>query len=61
MLTRSDQIIYDETGCLYMSGVKEVLYKEKELSPIDENSIGTPLKVKAIVRLIDGKPILSDK
>lgn len=44
-----------------MSGVKEVLYKEKELSPIDENSIGTPLKVKAIVRLIDGKPILSDK
>lgn len=56
--TRSDVIIYDETGCLYMTGDFEVLYKEKELDPGDKDNIGANLKIKAIVSLLEGKPIL---
>ena len=59
MKTRSDTIIYDKTGCLYMTGNVTVLYKEGELNPMNKTSIGTRLRIKAVVRLIDGKPILS--
>lgn len=58
MKTRSDTIIYDETGCLYMSGELVVLYKEKELDPRDKDNVGGNLKIKAVVNLLDGKPIL---
>ena len=62
MYTKSDSIIYDDTGCLYMvargsSGI-EVLYKEKELYPMDQSNLGGNIKIKAVVSLIDGKPIL---
>lgn len=62
MYTLSDSIIYDDTGCLYMvaraaSGI-EVLYKEKELYPMDQSNIGGNITIKAVVSLIDGKPIL---
>lgn len=57
MKTRSDTIIYDETGCLYMTrGVKGL----KELDPANETNIGENLTILAIVGLIDGKPILID-
>lgn len=58
MKTRSDTIIYDETGCLYMTGGVEVLYKEKELDPWNKTNVGGDIKIKAVVSLIDGKPIL---
>jgi len=62
METMSDSIIYDGSGCLYMvarvgSGI-EVLYKEKELNPIDQSNIGGNITIKAVVSMIDGKPIL---
>lgn len=56
--TRSDTLIYDDTSCLYMTGEFEVLYKEKELNPWDKTNVGGRLKIRAIVSLIDGKPIL---
>ena len=62
MYTLSDSIIYDDTGCLYMvarasSGI-EVLYKERELYPMDQSNICGNLTIKVVVSLIDGKPIL---
>jgi hypothetical protein len=62
LYTKSDSIIYDDSGCLYMvarasSGI-EVLYKEKELDPMDQSNIGGNITIKAVVSLIDGKPIL---
>lgn len=58
MKTRSDTIIYDETGCLYMTGNFTVLYKEKELDPWNRDNVGGNLTIKAVVSLINGKPIL---
>jgi hypothetical protein len=62
MMTRSDSLIYDGDECLYMiassqNGI-EILYKENELNPTNFDSIGTKIKIKAVVSLIDGKPIL---
>jgi hypothetical protein len=57
---RSDVMIYDETGCLYMTGDYEVLYNEKELNPWDKDNIGADLRIKALVSLIEGKPILGE-
>lgn len=62
MATRSDSLIYDGDKCLYMiarasSGI-EILYKERELYPMDSSNIGGNLTIKAVVSLIDGKPIL---
>jgi hypothetical protein len=34
------------------------LYKERELYPMDQSNIGGNLTIKAVVSLIDGKPIL---
>jgi len=56
--TRSDVIIYDETGCLYLTGNFEVLYNEKELDPGNNDNIDAKLKVRSEVNLLDGKPIL---
>lgn len=62
MYTKSDSMIYDDTGCLYMiargSNGIEVLYKEKELDPMDQSNLKGNIKIKAVVSLIDGKPIL---
>ena len=62
MMTRSDSLIYDEDKCLYMvassqNGI-EILYKENELTPTNFDSIGAKIRIKAVVSLIDGKPIL---
>jgi hypothetical protein len=58
-LTRSDKIIYDSTGCIYMTGGVEYIYKETEiLSPADTSSIGRKIKIRATVILKEGKPIL---
>ena len=62
LYTKSDSIIYDDSGCLYMiarasSGI-EILYKEKQLDPMDQSNIGGNITIKAVVSLIDGKPIL---
>jgi len=39
------------------SGI-EILYKEKQLDPMDQSNIGGNITIKAVVSLIDGKPIL---
>lgn len=58
MNTKSDSIIYDDSGCLYMTKGVEVLYKEKEFYAMDPSNVGGNLTIKAVVSLIDGKPIL---
>ena len=60
--TKSDPIIYDDTGCLYIvasaSNGIEVLYKEKQLDPMEQDNIGGAVTIKTVISLIDGKPIL---
>jgi len=56
--TKSDVIIYDETGCIYMTGKVEILYHEGPLNPWSKESIGKRIKVRGKVKLINGKPIL---
>jgi hypothetical protein len=60
MYTRSDVIIYDETGCLYMYNV-EILYNEyeKPLEPWDNDALGSNVTVRGVISLIDGKPYIS--
>ena len=58
MKTRSDTIIYDKTGCLYMNGYVKILYKEKGLDPTLQSNVGGRIKIKARVSLLNGKPIL---
>jgi len=61
MYTRSDAGIGDKTGCISMSarGGIEILYQEAEdLDPMQGKGVGTALKIKAVVSLIDGEPIL---
>jgi hypothetical protein len=36
----------------------EILYKENELNPTNFDSIGAKIRIKAVVSLIDEKPIL---
>lgn len=57
-VTRSDVIIYDDTGCIYLTYNYEVLDKEKELDPWVQDNIGANLKIKTIVSLHDGKAYL---
>ncbi|RLJ02914.1 MAG: hypothetical protein DRP11_02255 [Candidatus Aenigmatarchaeota archaeon] len=61
MVTRSDYIIYDDTGCLYIcascEGV-EYIFKEGDVNPSDKNTYGTKIKVKAFVGSVEGKPVL---
>ncbi len=57
---RSDVFIYDETGCIYMTGDYQILYKEIELNPTDTSCLGSKIEIRAIVSLFDGKPILGD-
>ena len=58
LYTKSDSIIYDDTGCLYMTRGVEVLHIEKEFYAMDPNNVGGNITIKSIVSLIDGKPIL---
>ena len=58
MKTINDSMIYDETGCLYMSDV-EILSDQEYLSPYDEKMINQELTIKAKVELINGKIILT--
>ena len=60
MKTRSDTIVYDDTGCLYMTGDVKIIEKEENvtLNPWNNVSIGSKIKVKGVIKLIDGKPIL---
>lgn len=58
MKTKSDTILYDDTGCIYMTGELKILSQEKNLDPSDPSNIGSSLKVEGVVSLIDGKPIL---
>ena len=56
--TRSDILIYDSTGCIYLTGDYEVLQNENELNPMNGECYGAKLKVKALVSIIEEKPIL---
>lgn len=58
--TRSDVFIYDETGCIYLTGDYQILYQEMELNPTDTLCIGSKIKIEAIVSQFDEKPILGD-
>ncbi|MEA3343014.1 MAG: hypothetical protein U9Q92_02510 [archaeon] len=54
-VTMSDYCVYDETGCIYTSGV-EILSFESEthkLDPTSEESIGTELTIKGTIRISD--------
>ncbi|MBW2992929.1 hypothetical protein KY345_06995 [Candidatus Woesearchaeota archaeon] len=58
MMYKSDAIIYDSTGCLYVTVGAEYLDNEKgRLNPrtID---LGTKIKIRSVVSIVDGKPIL---
>jgi hypothetical protein len=57
--SRSDVLVYDETGCIYKSGAK-IIYQEKKLKPKDKSCIGSKLIIKGMVKLIDGKPYLGN-
>jgi hypothetical protein len=61
MRTKSDALIYDNTGCLYMCGDLEVLYKEKELNPSNNDNIGGKLKIRGTINLIEGKPCIGSE
>lgn len=59
--TKSDWVIYDDTGCLLVGGSGgEILYNEKPLDMTDQNSRDGKLKIKSIITLIDGKPHLGE-
>lgn len=61
MKTRSDTIIYDDTGCIYMAvGEVKIISAAKELDPWDKSTYDTEIQIKAKVSLIDGKPILGN-
>jgi hypothetical protein len=61
MKTRSDILIYDDFGCIYVAaGEAEILAGGKKVDLMNKPADGTPVKVTAAVRLIDGKPILSN-
>lgn len=61
---RSDTIISDETGCIFMSSNVEIYKKSKGEfikinNQLDSNlDIGARIKVRGIISLIEGKPIL---
>lgn len=58
--TRSDWIIYDDTGCIAIDRSKqvEILYHERPLNPWNKSNYGGKIRVKGVVSLINGKPIL---
>lgn len=58
-ISKSDYIIYDETGCIYVKGVLKYLYKEKELMPTDKECFGAKLTILAYVYLKEGKPVMT--
>ncbi len=60
MKTRNDVYIYDETGCIYLTGSYEILFNEMELNPTDTSCIGSNIEIEALVSQFDGKPILGD-
>jgi len=61
MKTRSDILIYDDSGCIYVAaGEAEILADGKKVDLTNKPADRAPIKVTAVVRLIDGKPILSN-
>jgi len=61
--TRSDQLIYDSSGYIYMdaSSGTEIQILEWEfdtMDPTDNSQIGSRLKIRSPVSVVEGKPIL---
>ena len=54
--TRSDVLIYDDSGCLYLGDVEVI--EGKMSTGWNNETIGKPLIVKGKIVLIEGKPIL---
>jgi len=57
MKTKNDTIIYDGTGCVYMTDQVEILSKQSGLDPLDAKAIDQAVTIKARVNLINDKII----
>ena len=58
MVTRSDTVIYDGSGCMFMSGVK-LLSGGLDVNPTNKSTYGTAITIVAKVTLINGKPVFT--
>jgi hypothetical protein len=58
-VSKSDFLIYNGADCLYAHPQVEILYAEGELDPVNEESCGLNIKIKAKVTLVEGKPYLA--
>jgi hypothetical protein len=57
MVSKSDVLIYDDSGCIYVKAGVDILSEGKILSPTDKDSYGAKITIEAKVVLINGKPI----
>ncbi len=51
LLTKSDITIYDDTGCIEVSGLSPY-------APTNNSAIGKKVTIEGIVKYINGKPII---
>lgn len=59
MKTRQDTIVYDKTGCLYMTGGVKDANEQELLDPLNKPDLDRAIEVVGVVRVIDNKPILA--
>jgi hypothetical protein len=55
--TKSDILIYDETGCLYESGA-QYLAPTSQPDPDNKKNIGMDITIKGTLKLLDDKPYI---
>lgn len=57
LVTKSDILVFDDTGCIYVKPGVDVLSEGKILSPTDKESYGAKVKFTAKIVIEKEKPI----